>query len=140
VGKSSNFPRGLAHAAAPWVLSDARSARAVLSATSDQNASPPNTTARAPVTIAVICRLAAIKTGFGGLTWLTSSRRLREFESLYTVTFSLAEIVGEPYTVFVDPAGREGAGYRALWEHMHAGQHEQGRFRRMARNGRRAHG
>jgi len=28
--------------------------------------------------------MAAIKTGFGGLTWLTNSRRLRELESLYT--------------------------------------------------------
>ena len=107
--------------------------------------------------------MAAIKAGFGFLTWLNNSRRLRELESLYTAInksqavieldmagtvltandsylkmfgYTLAEILGKPYTVFVNPAEREGAEYRALWEHMHAGQHEQGRFRRMGKNGR----
>ena len=50
--------------------------------------------------------------------------------------YTLAEIRGKPYTLFVDPADREGAEYRALWAHMHAGQHEQGRFKRMGKNGR----
>jgi methyl-accepting chemotaxis protein len=107
--------------------------------------------------------MAAIKTRFGGLRWLTRSRRLRELESLYTAInksqaaieldmdgtvlaandnylkmfgYTLAEILGKPYTLFVNPADREGAEYRALWAHMHAGQHEQGRFRRMGKNGR----
>ncbi len=107
--------------------------------------------------------MAAIKTRFGGLSWLTRSRRLRELESLYTAInksqaaieldmdgtvlaanenylklfgYTLPEVLGKPYTLFVNPADREGAEYRALWEHMHAGQHEQGRFRRMGKNGR----
>jgi methyl-accepting chemotaxis protein len=107
--------------------------------------------------------MAAIKTVFGGLTWLTNSRRLRELESLYTAInksqavlelgmdgtvlaandsylkmfgYSLVEIVGQQYTLFVNPEEREGAEYRALWEHMHTGQYEQGRFRRMGKNGR----
>jgi methyl-accepting chemotaxis protein len=107
--------------------------------------------------------MAAIKAGVGGLTWLNNSRRLRELESLYTAInksqavieldmagtvltandsylkmfgYTLAEILGKPYTVFVNPADREAAEYRTLWEHMHAGQHEQGRFRRMGKNGR----
>ncbi len=107
--------------------------------------------------------MAAIKMAFGGVTWLTNSARLRELESLYTAInksqavieldmdgtvlaandsylkmfgYTLAEILGQPYTLFVNPADREGAEYRALWEHMHAGQHEQGRFRRMGKNGR----
>jgi methyl-accepting chemotaxis protein len=107
--------------------------------------------------------MAAVKTGFGGWTWLTKSARLRELESLYTAInrsqavieldmdgtvltanesylkmfgYTVAEVLGQPYTLFVNPADREGAEYRALWEHMHAGQHEQGRFRRAGKNGR----
>jgi methyl-accepting chemotaxis protein len=107
--------------------------------------------------------MAAIKTAFGRLTWLRNSARLRELESLYTAInksqavieldmdgtvlaandsylkmfgYTLAETLGQPYTLFVDPADREGAEYRTLWEHMRAGQHEQGRFRRTGKNGR----
>jgi methyl-accepting chemotaxis protein len=107
--------------------------------------------------------MAAIRTVFDGLTLLTKSARLRELESLYTAInksqavielgmdgtvltanesylkmfgYTLAEVLGQPYTLFVNPADREGAEYRALWEHMHAGQHEQGRFRRAGKNGR----
>ncbi len=107
--------------------------------------------------------MAAVKKALGGLTWLTKSARLRELESLYAAInksqavieldmdgtvlaanhiylkmfdYTLAEILGRPYTLFVNPADREGVEYRALWEHMHAGQHEQGRFKRMGKNGR----
>ena len=107
--------------------------------------------------------MAAIKTRVGGLGWLRRSGRLRELESLYAAInksqaaieldmdgtvlavndnylkmfgYTRPEIVGKPYTLFVSPADREGAEYRALWAHMHAGQHEQGRFRRMGKNGR----
>ncbi len=107
--------------------------------------------------------MAAIKTAFGGLKWLTNSARLRELESLYAAInksqavielgmdgavltandsylkmfgYTLAEILGQPYTLFVNPADREGTEYRALWEHMRAGQYEQGRFRRTGKNGR----
>jgi methyl-accepting chemotaxis protein len=107
--------------------------------------------------------MAAIKTAFGGLSWLRNSARLRELESLYAAInksqavieldmdgtvlaanesylkmfgYTLAETLGQPYTLFVVPADREAAEYRALWEHMRAGQHEQGRFRRTGKNGR----
>ncbi len=107
--------------------------------------------------------MAASKTAFGRLTWLTNSARLRELESLYAAInksqavieldmegtvlaandsylkmfgYTLAEILGQPYALFVDPADREAAEYRALWEHMRAGQYEQGRFRRAGKNGR----
>ena len=107
--------------------------------------------------------MTAIKTRFGGFTLLTNSRRLRELESLSTAInksqavieldmdgtvlaanpnylkmfgYTLAEILGRPYTLFVDPADREAAEYRALWDHMRTGQHEQGRFRRVGKNGR----
>src|ERR1700719_3524009 len=38
--------------------------------------------------------------------------------------------------MFVDTAERSGAAYKALWEHMQAGQYEHGRFKRMGKNGR----
>src|SRR3984893_10089353 len=50
--------------------------------------------------------------------------------------FSLAEIIGKPYALFVDPAEHNGAQYRALWEHLRAGQPEQGRFKRVGKNSR----
>ena len=106
--------------------------------------------------------MAAIKTRFGGLSWFANARRLRELESLYAAInksqavieldmdgavltandaylkmfgYTLAEIVGKPYSLFINPADREGAEYRVLWEHMRAGQHEQGRFKRMNKKG-----
>src|ERR1700722_6499963 len=107
--------------------------------------------------------MAAIKAAFGGLTWLTNSARLRELESLYAAInksqavieldmdgtvltandnylkmfgFTLPEILGQPYTLFVAPADRDGPEYRTLWERLNAGQHEQGRFRRVGKNNR----
>src|SRR3984893_12740747 len=107
--------------------------------------------------------MAALKTGLGGFGRVTKTGRLRELESLYTAInksqavielgmdgmvlaandnylkmfgYTLAEILGQPYTLFVNPADRGGTEYRALWERMHAGQHEQGRFKRMGKNGR----
>ncbi len=107
--------------------------------------------------------MAASKTAFGRLTWLTNAARLRELESLYAAInksqavieldmegtvlaandsylkmfgYKLAEILGQPYALFVNPADREAAEYRALWEHMRAGQYEQGRFRRAGKDGR----
>src|SRR6266481_4384506 len=50
--------------------------------------------------------------------------------------YSLAEIIGKPYTLFVDPADRSAEPYRALWQHMQAGQFEQGRFKRMGKGAR----
>jgi methyl-accepting chemotaxis protein len=50
--------------------------------------------------------------------------------------YSLAEIVGKPYTLFVDPADRSAEPYRSLWQHMQAGQFEQGRFRRVGNGAR----
>jgi methyl-accepting chemotaxis protein len=106
--------------------------------------------------------MAGIRTAFGGLAWLRNSARLRELEALYAAIhesqavmeldmdgtvlaandrylkmfgYTLAEILGQQYTLFVNPADREAAEYRALWEHMRAGQYEQGRFRRMGKNG-----
>jgi len=107
--------------------------------------------------------MAAIKARFGGLGRLTQAGRLRELESLYTALnksqavieldmhgtvlaandhylkmfgYTLSEILGQPYAVFVNPAEREGSEYKALWEHLRKGEYQQGRFRRMGKNGR----
>src|ERR1700730_11013579 len=107
--------------------------------------------------------MAAIKTAFGSLPWLRKSARLRELESLYTALnksqavieldmhgtvlaandhylkmfgYTLSEILGQPYAVLVDPAEREGSEYKALWDRLRAGEYQQGRFRRMGKNGR----
>ncbi len=50
--------------------------------------------------------------------------------------YTLAEIVGKPYTLFVDPAERQGEKYQSLWTHMRAGQYEQGRYKRVGKNAR----
>ncbi|MGB6308363.1 MAG: methyl-accepting chemotaxis protein [Steroidobacteraceae bacterium] len=107
--------------------------------------------------------MAAMKSGFGALGWRTNRARLRELESLYTAInksqavlemgmdgtvlavnenylkmfgYAPAEVEGKSYTMFLDPAERDGAAYRTLWEHMQAGQHDHGRFKRMGKNGR----
>ena len=50
--------------------------------------------------------------------------------------YTLAEIVGKPYTLFVDPAERQAEKYQSLWTHMRAGQYEQGRYKRVGKNAR----
>src|SRR5579864_8684710 len=107
--------------------------------------------------------MAAIHKGFDGLKRLTHGARLRELESLYAALnqsqavieldmqgtvlhandnylkifgYTLNEILGQPYTLFVNPAEREGPEYKALWDHMRAGRHQQGRVKRMGKNGR----
>src|SRR3984893_3474640 len=110
-----------------------------------------------------IIAMAAIKARFGGLGRLTQAGRLRELESLYTALnksqavieldmhgtvlaandhylkmfgYTLSEILGQPYAVFVNPAERESSEYKALWDQLRAGEHQQGRFRRIGKNGR----
>jgi methyl-accepting chemotaxis protein len=107
--------------------------------------------------------MATIKAWFGGLSRVTQAGRLRELESLYAALnksqavieldmqgtvlaandpylkifgYTLPEIFGQPYAVFVNPVEREGTEYKALWDHLRAGQHQQGRYRRMGKNGR----
>jgi methyl-accepting chemotaxis protein len=50
--------------------------------------------------------------------------------------YTLPEIQGKSYSLFVEPAARESAEYRDLWEHLRRGQHEQGRFARIGKNAR----
>ncbi|HZO24184.1 MAG TPA: methyl-accepting chemotaxis protein [Steroidobacteraceae bacterium] len=93
----------------------------------------------------------------------TDTARLRELESLYAALnnsqavieldmkgtilaandnylklfgYTRAESLGQPYSLFVNPADREGPEYKALWDSLRSGRYQQGRFRRMGKNGR----
>ena len=46
------------------------------------------------------------------------------------------EVQGRHYDLFVEPAQHASPEYRALWEKLGRGEHEAGRFRRIARDGR----
>ncbi|MGJ7557141.1 methyl-accepting chemotaxis protein [Variovorax sp. RB3P1] len=45
------------------------------------------------------------------------------------------EIVGKHHSMFVSAEERQGAAYRAFWEHLGRGQFHQGQFARVGRNG-----
>jgi methyl-accepting chemotaxis protein len=110
-----------------------------------------------------IFSMASIISRFGGFAGPATVLRLRELESLRAAIdksqaviemsmdstiltanegylklfgYTLAEIVGKPYSLFVDPAERTGTQYLSLWEHMLAGQHDQGRYKRFGNGGR----
>ncbi|WCL54497.1 methyl-accepting chemotaxis protein [Gimibacter soli] len=55
---------------------------------------------------------------------------------LKTVGYGLDEITGQHHRMFVDPSESAGASYRAFWEQLATGQHQTGRFRRIAKDGR----
>ncbi len=103
----------------------------------------------------------AVKMGLSGINPFANGARLRELESLRAALdksqamieldmngtvlaananylklfgYTLAEVLGQPYTMFVNPEDREGADYCTLWDHMRAGKHQQGRFRRMGKD------
>ncbi|SEH36151.1 PAS domain S-box-containing protein, partial [Methylobacterium sp. 275MFSha3.1] len=55
---------------------------------------------------------------------------------LETMGYRLEEIRGQHHGVFVDPAERSSAGYRAFWEGLGRGEFAGGEFRRIAKGGR----
>lgn len=55
---------------------------------------------------------------------------------LAVVGYALPEIVGKHHGVFVDPAYRESAEYRAFWERLRGGAFEAAQFKRIAKDGR----
>jgi methyl-accepting chemotaxis protein len=55
---------------------------------------------------------------------------------LDVVGYTLAEIVGQHHSLFMDPAQRDTDGYRAFWERLRAGTFESGQFQRVGRGGR----
>jgi methyl-accepting chemotaxis protein len=55
---------------------------------------------------------------------------------LDVVGYTLPEIVGQHHSMFMDPAQRDSAAYRAFWERLRAGTFESGQFQRVGRGGR----
>jgi methyl-accepting chemotaxis protein len=55
---------------------------------------------------------------------------------LRTFGYSLDEVRGKHHSLFVDPAERESAGYRAFWAKLARGEYDTGQYRLYARGGR----
>ncbi len=54
---------------------------------------------------------------------------------LSVMGYTLDEIRGQRHSMFVDPAYRQTAEYRAFWEKLGRGEHESGQFKRLGRGG-----
>ncbi|MEQ9332958.1 methyl-accepting chemotaxis protein, partial [Thalassobaculum sp.] len=50
--------------------------------------------------------------------------------------YALEEIRGKHHRMFVDPAEREGAGYREFWAKLGRGEYQSGEFKRLGKGGR----
>ncbi len=55
---------------------------------------------------------------------------------LAVLGYSLPEIAGQHHRIFVDPAEREAADYRAFWERLGRGEYDAGQYRRLGKGGR----
>jgi methyl-accepting chemotaxis protein len=55
---------------------------------------------------------------------------------LNALGYSFAEIKGRHHSLFVDPAERDSAAYRAFWPGLARGEYQAGEFRRIAKGGR----
>ncbi|MBN9509550.1 MAG: PAS domain-containing methyl-accepting chemotaxis protein [Alphaproteobacteria bacterium] len=81
-------------------------------------------------------QLAAIKTSQAVIefaldgTILTANQRFLDL-----VGYTLAEIRGKHHAMFVDPAYRQSAEYRAFWERLNAGEFQAAQFKRLGKDG-----
>jgi methyl-accepting chemotaxis protein len=55
---------------------------------------------------------------------------------LKALGYSLSEIAGKHHSIFVDPAARDGADYRAFWAALNRGEFQSGEFKRVGKGGR----
>ena len=55
---------------------------------------------------------------------------------LQVVGYSMDEIRGQHHRMFVDPAQRDSAEYRAFWERLSHGEYDAGQYKRIAKGGR----
>ncbi len=54
---------------------------------------------------------------------------------LRTMGYALEEIRGRHHSMFVDPAYRESADYRAFWDRLRRGEYQAAEFKRLGKNG-----
>src|SRR5262249_37302560 len=55
---------------------------------------------------------------------------------LATLGYTLEEVKGQHHSMFVDPTYRQSPEYRAFWEKLGRGEHDAGKYRRIAKGGR----
>jgi methyl-accepting chemotaxis protein len=55
---------------------------------------------------------------------------------LKALGYSLSEIAGKHHSMFVDPAVRDGADYRAFWAALNRGEFQSGEYKRVGKGGR----
>ncbi|MGE0383774.1 MAG: methyl-accepting chemotaxis protein [Gammaproteobacteria bacterium] len=55
---------------------------------------------------------------------------------LSTMGYSLNEIAGRHHSMFVEPAHRQGAQYRAFWDRLARGDYDAGQYKRIGKGGR----
>ncbi|MEA1672021.1 PAS domain-containing methyl-accepting chemotaxis protein [Nitrospirillum sp. BR 11163] len=55
---------------------------------------------------------------------------------LNTLGYTLAEVQGKPHAMFVEPAYRDSAEYRAFWDALRRGEYQAAQFKRIGKGGR----
>ncbi|WP_245585324.1 methyl-accepting chemotaxis protein [Pleomorphomonas koreensis] len=50
--------------------------------------------------------------------------------------YTIDEIRGKPVSMFADPAARESAEYKLMWDRLHRGEHVTGQYKRIGKGGR----
>jgi methyl-accepting chemotaxis protein len=82
-------------------------------------------------------QLAAIGRSHAVIHFSPDGRILAANDNFLAVMgYALEEIVGRHHEIFVDPAERDGAAYRAFWEDLRAGRYQTAEFKRIAKDGR----
>ena len=91
--------------------------------------------------------VTATRSNAGALAALNRSQAIIEFtldgkiitanpNFLGAIGYSLEEIRGQHHSMFVDPAERNSAEYRAFWAKLASGEYDAGQYKRIAKGGR----
>jgi len=82
-------------------------------------------------------RLAAIDKAQAVISFTLDGTILEANDNfLATMGYQRDEVIGQHHRIFVDPADRQSAEYRAFWEKLGRGEHDSSLYRRMDRQGR----
>lgn len=81
-------------------------------------------------------KLRAIDKAMASISFDASGNILDANANFLSVTgYAIDEIRGRHHSLFVDPAERNGAEYRAFWDQLRSGRLHSGQFRRIAKDG-----
>ncbi|GJE46316.1 methyl-accepting chemotaxis protein [Methylobacterium soli] len=82
-------------------------------------------------------KLAALDRSQGIIEFDLDGRVLTANDNFLRVLgYTLPEVQGQHHSLFVEPAAREGAAYRAFWSALREGRHQAGQFRRLGKDAR----